>query len=193
MENAEYMEASFLKRSQEEEKNFTMNATDREGIVEVIDKVISLGCKSDKQKSLVGSRKVQSKPKVRYFKIKIDEFSLEVGSSSFTALSFRDKTTVSTMLNNILYAKLPNILQSTIAQKYLVLTLNPIVDLYEDCKNTLSTTFCKFIQEEPREDLDITDNWKNSPVREELNDFAKKKLEVFERQTEETSVKIRKL
>lgn len=55
------------------------------------------------------------------------------------------------MLNNMLYSKLPNILQSTISQKYLVLTLNPIVDLYEECKNTLSTTFCKFVQEEAKE------------------------------------------
>lgn len=85
----------------------------------------------------------------------MDDFSLEVGSSSFTNLSFRDKMSVSAMLNNILYSKLPNTLQSTISQKYLVLTLNPIVDLYEDCKNTLSTTFCKFVQEEPKEDLDV--------------------------------------
>lgn len=47
------------------------------------------------------------------------------------------------MLNNVLYSKLPNTLQSSLAQKYIVLTLNPIVDLYEDCKNTLSSTFCR--------------------------------------------------
>lgn len=34
------------------------------------------------------------------------------------------------MLNNILYSKLPDILQSAITQKYLILTVNPIVDLY---------------------------------------------------------------
>jgi beta-xylosidase len=128
-----------------------LKANDPEGILQLIDKVISLGCKSEKQKSLAGSRKVQSKPKVRYFKIKIDDFSFEVATSSFTNISFREKNTVTTMLNNMLYSKLPNILQSTISQKYLVLTLNPIVDLYEECKNTLSTTFCKFVQEEAKE------------------------------------------
>jgi hypothetical protein len=50
------------------------------------------------------------------------------------------------MLNNILFSKLPDILQSSISQKYLILTLNPIVDLYEDCKNTLSTTICRAAQ-----------------------------------------------
>ena len=109
--------------------------------------MISIAGETEKPIQLGGSRKVQSKPKVRYFKIKVDDFALEVGTSSFTSLSFRDKTSVSTMFNNLLFSKLPNILQSTLSQKYLVLTLNPIVDLYEDCKNTLSTTFCKFIQE----------------------------------------------
>ena len=51
--------------------------------------------------------------------------------------------TATNMLNNIIYSKLPDTLQSAISQKYLILTLNPIVDLYEDCRNTLSTTFCK--------------------------------------------------
>lgn len=69
------------------------------------------------------------------------------------------------MFNNLLFSKLPNILQSTLSQKYLVLTLNPIVDLYEDCKNTLSTTFCKFIQEESKDELEYAEEWKNSPVR----------------------------
>jgi hypothetical protein len=51
--------------------------------------------------------------------------------------------TISQMLNNIIFSKLPNQLQSIIAEKHLILTINPIVDLYEECKNTLSTTFCK--------------------------------------------------
>lgn len=144
------MEALFMKRSPDEEKNLLLKANDESGIADIIEKVIAIGCKSDKPKSLVGSRKVQPKPKVRYFRLRIDDFSLEIGTSSYTALSFRDKTSVTTMLNNILFSKLPNILQSSLAQKYLVLTLNPIVDLYEDCKNTLSTTFCKFVQEEAK-------------------------------------------
>jgi hypothetical protein len=80
--------------------------------------------------------------------------------------------TSNNMLNNILYSKLPDILQSSISQKYLILTLNPIVDLYEDCKNTLSTTFCRAF--EPKDDENR--EWKASPAKEELNDVAKKKL-----------------
>ena len=115
--------------------------------------MISLGYKKDKNKerSLGGSRKVVSKPKVRYFRVSIGNFSLEIGSSSHTSYTFREKVSVTGMLNNILYSKLPNVLQSNLSQKHLVLTLNPIVDLYEDCKNTLSTTFCKTMQDEVKE------------------------------------------
>lgn len=88
--------------------------------------------------------------------------------------------TAANMLNNIIYSKLPDILQSAISQKYLILTLNPIVDLYEDCRNTLSTTFCKATQIQIKEDDEIKD-WRASPAREELNEVAKKKLESIER------------
>jgi hypothetical protein len=39
-----------------------------------------------------------------------------------------------------MYSKLPNILQPTYCQRFIILTLNPIIDLYDDCKNTLSVT-----------------------------------------------------
>ena len=137
-------------------------------MIEIIDKVISLGYKSDKQKDkvMVSPRKGQSKPKVRYFKLKIGDFCLEIGTSSFTSLSFREKVSVTSMINNILYSKLPNILQSSLAQKYVVLCLNPIVDLYEDCKNTLSTTFCRAMAEEVRDEFEPTENINRSPIRE---------------------------
>lgn len=85
------------------------------------------------------------------------------------------------MLNNIIYSKLPDVLQSSISQKYLILTLNPIVDLYEDCRNTLSTTFCKAAPIGIKEEEELRD-WKASPAREELNEAAKKKLENIERE-----------
>jgi hypothetical protein len=111
----------------------------------LIEKIIGLGHKNEKikEKYSVSPRKGQSKPKIRYFNIRIGDFYLEMGSSSFTALTFRDKMTSSNMLSNVLYSKLPDILQSSISNKYLILTLNPIVDLYEECRNTLSTTLCK--------------------------------------------------
>lgn len=84
------------------------------------------------------------------------------------------------MLNNIIYSKLPDTLQSAISQKYLILTLNPIVDLYEDCRNTLSTTFCKAAPINIKEEDEPRD-WRASPAREELNEAAKKKLESIER------------
>lgn len=92
------------------------------------------------------------------------------------------------MLNNILYSKLPDIMQSVITQKYLVLTVNPIVDLYEDCRNTLSTTFCRAVpaREEEKEEE------KGSPVREELNEIVRRKLEGLERENEQALIRSRK-
>lgn len=70
--------------------------------------------------------------------------------------------TTSQMLNNIIFSKLPNQLQSSVAEKYLILTLNPIVDLYDECRNTLSTTICKGDHVKEEED---ERNWKGSPIR----------------------------
>jgi len=43
-------------------------------------------------------------------------------------------------INTVVYSKLPNILQSSLTNYHIITTLNPIVSLYEDCKNTLSIT-----------------------------------------------------
>lgn len=171
-----------------------MKGIDKESIIETIDRVIALGQKNDKksEKHIVFSpKKMVAKPKVRYFSIRINDFNLEVGTSSFTGLVFRDKFSYISMLNNILYSKLPDILQSSISQKHLILVINPIVGLYDDCKNTLSTTFCKFIQSNKGED-DWKD-WRTSPLKEELNESNKKKMDIFEKETEQTSIKIKKL
>jgi hypothetical protein len=56
---------------------------------------------------------------------------IEIATSSFTNIFLKEKDDASTFYNNVLYSKLPNILQSAYGQKYLVFTLNPIVDLYE--------------------------------------------------------------
>ena len=46
IEFGEEVSATFMKRSVEEEKNFTMTADSKEGAANVIDKVISLGYKN---------------------------------------------------------------------------------------------------------------------------------------------------
>lgn len=56
---------------------------------------------------------------------------IEIATSSFTNIFLKEKDDASTFYNNVLYSKMPNILQSTYGEKYLVFTLNPIVDLYE--------------------------------------------------------------
>lgn len=126
-----------MKRSIEEEKNAYMEANDKESIFELIEQVIGLGIKNDKKGQV---KKGHSKPKVRYFCVKIGELSIEIVTSSHTSINFRDRNTQVEMLNHIVYSKLPNILQSSTSQKHLILTLNPIVDLYEECRNTLSAS-----------------------------------------------------
>lgn len=135
LNNSYECEALFLKRSQDESKNSSDQGNDKRSVVEVMNKVIALGYKNDKGSSGRGHtssspRKVQSKPKVRYFSFHTDHFRFELASSSFTNLSFRTNTTPASMLNHILYSRLPNILQSSLAQQNLILTINPIVDRY---------------------------------------------------------------
>ena len=84
--------------------------------------------------------KKSDKPRVCYFNIRINEFCLEIATSSFTNIPVREKDSLSTFYNNILFSKLPDVLQNTASQKYLILPVNPIVELYEDCKNVLAAT-----------------------------------------------------
>ncbi len=137
---------------------------------------------------------MQSKPKIRYFNIQIDDFALELCTSSFTNFAYRDKMTQSDMLGNIVYSKLPDVLQSSISHKYIILTVNPIVDLFDDCKNTLGLTLCKNVPQTPSNNKEEDwKDWKNSPLKEELNETTKKKLESFERENEQTILRMRKL
>ena len=101
-----------------------------------------MATKSPKKHQL--KKKSQSKPKARIFKINIGEdLSLEIITSSFTNIAIRDNMTLTETLNNICYARLPNGLQHIDCHRQIILTVNPIVSLYEDCKNTLAISNCK--------------------------------------------------
>jgi hypothetical protein len=166
LQNCYESEALFLKRSQDESKNSSEQGHDKKAVVDIINKVIALGYKNEKGRVNTASspRKVQPKPKVRYFSFQVDQFRLEVGSSSFTGISFRQSNTPRELLNHILYSRLPDVLQSSRARQHLVLTINPIVDLYDHCRNTLSATFCRGrIREENGP------GYLTSPIRDELN------------------------
>jgi hypothetical protein len=52
----------------------------------------------------------------------------------------KNNETFNDYLNNIVFSKLNNVLQSTVCNYQIITTLNPIVSLYEECKNTLSVT-----------------------------------------------------
>lgn len=64
-------------------------------------------------------------------------------------------------------------LQSSYGQKYIILTLNPIVELYEDSKNILSITQHRmlYIDNKNEETKEL-----ESPNKEMLNALARKKL-----------------
>jgi len=47
-------------------------------------------------------------------------------------------------LNTIVFSKLPNILQSSNTNYHIITLINPIVNEYEECKNTLSITMVPF-------------------------------------------------
>ena len=86
-------EALYLKRSQDEAKNSADHTTDKKTVVDVMNKVISLGYHSEKGKERMhpvsSPKKSQTKPKVRYFSFQADQFRLELASSSFTGISLR--------------------------------------------------------------------------------------------------------
>lgn len=87
--------------------------------------------------------------------------------------------TLSDTLNNICYARIPNGLQQTDCHRQIILTVNPIVSLYDDCKNTLAIANCK---KQPQHEHYINE-WQDSPIKEDLNNTAKKKLESVERES----------
>lgn len=107
-------------------------------------------------------KKSQSKPKARIFKINIGEdLSLEIITSSFTNIPIRDNMTLTETLNNVCYARIPNGLQQTDCHRQIILTVNPIVSLYEDCKNTLTISNCKkAVQQEH-----YVNDWQDSPIK----------------------------
>lgn len=138
--------------------------------------MLSLAAKSPKKQD--AKKKGQSKPKARIFKISFgEELSLEIITSSFTNVVIRDNMTLTETLNNICYARLPNSLQETDCFREIILTVNPIVSLYEDCKNTLAISNCK---KHPQNEHYVNE-WQESPVKDDLNNHAKKKMESIER------------
>ena len=88
----------------------------------------------------------------------------------------------------MLYSKLPDVLQSSFGEKYLIFTLNPIVDLYEDCRNILNATVCKSLFISPSK----ADKEADSPSKELLNLTVRRKLEHLEREAEQSYFKLKR-
>ena len=71
----------------------------------------------------------------------------------------------------------------------MILPLNPIVDLYEDCKNVLSATLYRTLLTNS-----IKPEEKEFEINKQmLNAMARKKLEQYEREFENHGIKIRKI
>lgn len=184
----EEISAEFIKASQNSEDRIEMSGKNREEIEEIFEKVISMATKSPKKHE--AKKKGQSKPKARIFKISLGEdLSLEIITSSFTNVAIRDNMTLSETLNHICYARLPNSLQQMDCHRQIILTVNPIVSLYEDCKNTLSLSNCK----KQAQLESFINEWQDSPIKDDLNSTAKKKMESIERESEQYSLKVRRL
>lgn len=94
-----------------------------------------------------GKVKAPPKPKARYFKLTQGELYIEIITTSFTNFPLRETLSPSQAFNSIAYSRLPNALQPTDCRRQVILVLNPIVSLYDECKNALSITNCKKSQE----------------------------------------------
>ena len=144
---------------------------------------------SSKKSGQILVTKRVDKARLTYFSFKIKSFSFEIATSSFTGIPMREKDILPTFYSKVLFSKLPDILQTSYGQKYLILTLNPIVELYEDCKNILNATlyrsqFTKSKEEEAK-DMEVS--------KEMLSSTARRKLEQFEKIMESSTIKIRKI
>ena len=170
------MYAEFIMASQNPEEKVELRGKNKEEIEAVIERVILMTQKSPKKHD--GRKKSPSKPKARIFKIIIGELSLEVITSSFTSVTIRDSTTVTDALNHLCYARLPNALQQVDCYRQIILTVNPIVSLYEDCRNTLALSNCK---KGTHQEAHFASDWQDSPSKDDLNVSAKKKFESIER------------
>lgn len=109
--------------------------------------------------------------------------------------SFKEHDTLQNSLQSLIYSHLPVELHSNlVSNRHIVLPITPIVQQYDSCKLSLSLinqqhNVPKREKEPENEETD------RSPVREEalLNDSVKKKLESFEKETEQASLRIVRL
>lgn len=138
------IELFFIKASPDPQKKLELTAHTKYEVEQALDKIIQMAQKSPKKAEV--KKKAQPKPKVRYLKLVQGELYLEIITTSFTNFSLRDSQTVTQALNNIAYSRLPNSLQPIDIWRQFILVLNPIVSLYEECKNTLSIINCKKTQ-----------------------------------------------
>jgi hypothetical protein len=137
-------------------------------------------------------KKTQPKPKVRYFKMEQGDDYLEIITTSFTNIILKSTLTMNEALNYIIYSKLPNSLQPTDCHREIILTLNPVVSMYEECKNTLAITNCRKLPTTAPENEEDEERIEASPIKEELNDTARKQLEFSEKKKEEYSLKLKR-
>ena len=117
-----------------------------EDVEKILDTVEKLGTKnqaSGHSASKIMGKKQPSKPKIRQFCVRINDYILEIVTSSHTVLPIKDHSCLSDALNQMIYCKSGDLLQLSASNKQVVLTLNPIVQNYEECKNALALLHCK--------------------------------------------------
>ena len=137
------MEAIYLENSAENDKNIEFIGRTREEIEDVINQIEELGAKGKKiVDPILTKKKGQPKPRVRYFSLVIDDEILEIMTTSHTNTPIKEGCTLAEALNQICFSKLPHVLQSADCHRQIILTLNPIVNNYEDCKVALGIAKC---------------------------------------------------
>ncbi len=113
-------------------------------VEKILDTVEKLGTKNPPSShSKIGAKKQPSKPKIRQFCVRVNDYILEIITSSHTVSPVKDNSCLSDALNQLVYSKSGDLLQLSSSNKQIVLTLNPIVQNYEECRNALLLLNCK--------------------------------------------------
>ena len=127
MESVEYEEVSgvLITTNTEGEEEVREEVGTGVGLMKMVSRVKQLGKSEGFKKG--GSKK----GRVCYFGVRMDDFGLEVATSSLTQVPSREKELLQTLYNNVIYSRLKSVLPPSHSQKYMILTVNPIVELYE--------------------------------------------------------------
>lgn len=128
-----------------------------------------------------------------------EAYKLElITCSNCSSAGFKEHDTLQNSLQHLIYAHLPQEMHSSlVSNRHIVLPITPIVQQYDGCKLSLSLINQQHNIPKREKSVDLNEEApvERSPVREDsmINDSIRKKLENFEKENEQSSIKIIRL